>query len=103
MATLGKIRCDLCGFISNLETQHGRAQMNTPIGWASVYPTVRISHSVGKSKMTKQDQIAIQRTKKQILEKVSAMHICPGCLTDPERWKGDQPLQLATRYVEDEQ
>lgn len=97
MATIGKIKCDLCEFIGNLETVNGQANMRTPIGWAFVYPTVKMTYKHGSRKqMTKEEMDSIDLVKEKIAKRVHTMHICPGCLKNEKTWQGEGPLRLAS-------
>jgi hypothetical protein len=96
MATIGKIKCDLCNFVGNLETVNGQANMKTPIGWAYVYPTVKMTYKHGTRKtMTKEEAEGIEQVKEKIARRVHTMHICPGCINNEKTWQGDGPLKLA--------
>ena len=88
MAQVGKIRCDLCGFIGDLETFNGKAQMRTPAGWASVHTTVRIA---GERNLEKDE---LKTLKAKIAEQFPALHACPGCCQSHRFYEASKMIPL---------
>ncbi len=74
MATLGKIKCDFCGFVGDLETKSGQALMKIPAMWVTVKPMICISGN-RELKLPKKREI-----KGKIESRFPHFHLCPGCV-----------------------
>lgn len=81
MAMAGRIRCDFCGYIGEMEFGSGnKGILSTPDGWISIYPTVVISGLRGKLDQEKRKKREEIRDK--VKEKVKTLHCCLGCATE---------------------
>lgn len=86
MSTAGKIQCDLCRFVGDLECFNGKAQMRTPAGWFAVYPMVRIA---GEKKL---EPKAREDLRIKIKTKFPDFHICPRCCQDRKVYDAETML-----------
>lgn len=78
----GKILCDFCQFIGEMEvTKLNKGTLKVPDGWISVHPTIVVHGMRGldfKSKAYKDRE----KMKEKIKDKVKPLHACPRCVTE---------------------
>lgn len=78
MSSLGKIKCDICNFISDLESS-GKMLMKTPDGWANIYTMVSIMGRKKDSDNKNQNEER-RELKSKLEKKFPVFHVCPGCI-----------------------
>lgn len=78
MSSLGKIKCDLCNFVSDLETASVRGTMKTPHSWANIFTMVSIvGRKAEDNPKSKKERLELRR---RLEKKFPVFHICPGCI-----------------------
>lgn len=82
-----RVKCDHCGFIGNMEfTANCKSTVQTPPGWAMVYPTIKIK---GERQLGEDQR---KELKKKLSDKTRSFHVCPECVFGAWEFKLDRLL-----------
>lgn len=83
MAIGGRIKCDYCGFVGEMEFGHtGKSSLKAPDGWVSIHPMITLHGALATRhlKANSQGYADRQKLKERVKERVHSQHVCPGCL-----------------------
>lgn len=100
MAIGGRIKCDYCGFIGEMEFHAAqKSVLRAPSGWVSIHPMITF-HGQLATKNLKPNTTGYKERmdlKEKIKERVHSQHVCPECVFG----KNVMALQLPNHTMAD--
>lgn len=79
----GRIKCDYCGFVGEMEfSPQSKTVLKAPSGWVSIHPTITFHGQLATKNLRAGTQGYEERMKlkEKIKARVHSQHVCPGCL-----------------------